>query len=149
MRALGIDLGSKRIGLAMSDAGGVIATPHRVLERSGSRDVDHAAIKDLATEWEVDVIVVGLPLGLDGSVGHAARRALAEAERLGVVTGLPVETYDERLTTVSAHQILRDKGVDGPDRRDRVDMVAAAVLLQSWLDRHTDPASTQRHPPTS
>lgn len=134
MRVLGIDLGSKRIGLAMSDPGEVLATPHRVLRRAKSQKVDHQAIADIVREWEVEHIVVGLPLSLDGSAGKAANAAQAEAKQLGVVTGVPVETYDERLTTVSAHQVLREQGVDGPDRREVVDMVAAAVLLQAWLD---------------
>jgi len=134
VRVLGIDLGTVRIGVAMSDAGGVLASPHSVIRRGRSRDVDHHAIAGICDEWEVDVVVVGLPLSLDGSVGKAARRAVAEAERIGVVTKRPVETYDERLTTVSAHQILREQGVAGPDRREVVDKVAAAVLLQAWLD---------------
>ncbi len=85
--------------------------------------------------------MVGLPLSLDGSHTAAARKAVAEAQRLGVVTNRPVETYDERLTTVTAHQLLREQGVSGPDRRDQVDKVAAAVLLQAWLDarRHDRP----------
>ena len=134
MRVLGIDLGSVRIGLALSDAGGVLATPHSVLRRAKRRSLEHEAIKAIVDEWEVDHIVVGLPLSLDGSVGKAAKAALREAEELGVVTGVPVETYDERLTTVSAHQVLREQGVAGADRKDVVDKVAAAVLLQAWLD---------------
>ena len=134
MRVLGIDLGSVRIGLALSDAGGVLATPHSVLRRAKRRHLDHEAIKAVVDEWEVERIVVGLPLSLDGSVGKAAKAALREAEELGVVTGVPVETYDERLTTVSAHQVLREQGVAGADRKDVVDKVAAAVLLQAWLD---------------
>lgn len=139
MRVLGIDLGSVRIGLALSDAGGVLATPHSVLRRAKRRELDHEAIKAIVDEWEVERIVVGLPLSLDGSVGKAAKAALREADELGVVTGVPVETYDERLTTVSAHQVLREQGVAGADRKDVVDKVAAAVLLQAWLDgRDTD-----------
>ena len=134
MRVLGIDLGSKRIGLALSDASGVIATPHSVVLRAKRRDEDHRKISDIIEEWEVQRIVVGLPLSLDGSVGKAAASAITEAKQLGVVTGVPTETYDERLTTVSAHQILREQGVAGPDRKHVVDKVAAAVLLQAWLD---------------
>lgn len=144
MRALGIDLGTVRIGLAMSDAGGVIATPLQVLRRSRSRASDHRAIAEICDEWEVDVVVVGLPLSLDGSQTAAARKALAEAEQLGAVTKRPVETYDERLTTVTAHQVLREQGVSGPDRREQVDKIAAAVLLQAWLDarQHPGPQTT-------
>ncbi len=134
MRILGIDLGAKRIGLAMSDPGGILATPHSVLTRSGSRARDHRRIAAMVEEWDVGRIVVGLPLSLDGTLGAAAEAAEAEAREIGVVTGVPVETYDERLTTVSAHQVLREQGVAGPDRKDVVDKVAAAVLLQAWLD---------------
>mgnify|MGYP001813531921 CR=1 FL=1 len=136
MRVLGIDLGTKRIGVALSDAGGVLATPHVVLQRARNRGDDHRAIKAIVDEWEVERVVVGLPLSMDGSSGPAARKALAEVERLGVVTGVPVETYDERLTTVSAHQVLREQGVAGPDRREVADKVAAAIILQGWLDSH-------------
>ncbi len=134
MRVLGVDLGSKRVGLALSDSGRVVASPHSVLLRSKSRRQDHQAIAELVREWEVGSIVVGLPLSLDGSVGKAAKAAIAEAKALGVVTGVPVETYDERLTTVSAQQVLREQGVTARKGRDKVDMVAAAVLLQAWLD---------------
>lgn len=134
MRVLGVDLGSKRIGLALSDSGRIMASPHSVLLRSKSRRQDHQAIADLINEWGVTQVVVGLPLSLDGSVGKAAKAAIAEAKTLGVVTGVPVETYDERLTTVSAQQVLREQGVAARKTRDKVDMVAAAVLLQAWLD---------------
>jgi putative holliday junction resolvase len=133
MRVLGIDLGSKRIGVAMSDVGQIMASPHSVIRRS-NKAADHRSIAEIVAEYEIERVIVGLPLSLDGSVGRAAKAALAEARALGVVTGVPVETYDERLTTVSAHQILRDQGVDGRDRKDVVDKVAAAVLLQAWLD---------------
>ncbi len=134
MRTLGIDLGEKRIGVALSDPGGILATPHTVIVRSGSRVRDHRRLAELVEEWEVGRIVVGLPLSLDGTEGPAAVAARAEADAIGVATGVPVETYDERLTTVSAHQVLREQGVAGPDRKEVVDKVAAAVLLQAWLD---------------
>jgi putative Holliday junction resolvase len=134
MRVLGVDLGSKRIGLALSDPGGVIATPHSVVLRGRRREDDHHAIAAVVDEWEVELVIVGLPLSLDGSVGRAAKAAIREAKALGVVTGVPTETYDERLTTVSAHQFLREQGVAGPNRKHVVDKVAAAVLLQAWLD---------------
>ena len=79
--------------------------------------------------------MVGMPLSLDGSAGPAARRARAEVEELGRTLGLPVETYDERLTTVTAERSLREQGLDAKERRKVVDKVAAAVLLQGWLDQ--------------
>ena len=134
VRALGVDLGTRRVGLALSDSGGLVATPLEVLERSGSEAQDHAAIAAVVTEREVEVVVVGLPLSLDGSMGPAARAARAEIGRLAAVVGVPVETSDERLTTVSAERHLRSGEVKRTRRRQVVDMVAASVLLQSWLD---------------
>jgi putative Holliday junction resolvase len=134
VRALGVDLGSRRIGVALSDSGGVLASPYETVERSGDEARDHRRLLDLAADAEVEAIVVGLPLGLDGGTGPAAEAVLAEVERLRRATPLPVETYDERLTTVTATRLLREGGVKGKARRRVVDQVAAAVILQSWLD---------------
>ena len=125
--------------MALSDSDGRVATPLEVLERSGSEAVDHAAIAAVVAERQVEVVVVGLPLSLDGSMGPAARAARSETRRLAAVVGVAVETCDERLTTTSAERHLRSGEVKGARRRDVVDMVAAAVLLQSWLDarRHS------------
>ena len=131
-RALGIDLGSKRIGLALSDASGTIASPYSVIERT-NRHEDYERIARVVVEEEVTVVVVGLPLSLSGEPTRAAIAATAEAERLATVVSVPVELHDERLTTVTAEQRLRH--VRGPERRRIIDMHAAAVILQSWLDR--------------
>lgn len=135
MRALGIDLGAKRIGVAVSDSAGTIATPVETLLRTPDRAALHRSIVALGREWEVEVIVVGLPLGLDGSVGPAAAAALAEVEELRGTAGVPVETYDERLTTVTAQRSLHDMNLAPAARRRVVDQLAAAVMLQAWLDR--------------
>jgi putative holliday junction resolvase len=132
-RVLGLDLGSRRIGVAVS--AGTIALPHTVLERARERASDHAAVAGLVAELGVERVIVGLPLSLDGSVGPAARAAASEAEALGDVLGVPVETYDERLTTVTADRSLSSLGLPGQARRRVVDKVAAAVMLQAWLDR--------------
>lgn len=134
MRALGIDLGSKRIGVALSDSAGSLATPYEVVPRSGDRQRDHRRIAALAEEAGAECLVVGLPLSLDGSQGPAARAALAEADELATATGLPVELWDERLTTVSADRDLLALDMKAPARRRVVDKVAAAVMLQAWLD---------------
>ena len=140
MRALGIDLGSRRIGVAVSDDAGTVATPLEVVARSGDRRQDHRRLLALAAEWEVGVLVVGLPLSLDGTVGPAAEGALAEVEELRDLSPVPVATYDERLTTVTAERQLAEQDLDARARRKVVDMVAASVLLQAWLDgrRHVD-----------
>ena len=134
MRVLGIDLGSKRIGIAVSDSAGGLATPYDVVTRSGDLARDRRAVLALADEVEAEAIVVGLPLSLDGSLGPAARAALAEVDALAGLTERPVETYDERLTTVTADRSLREMGVKGEARKRVIDQVAAAVMLQAWLD---------------
>jgi putative Holliday junction resolvase len=134
MRALGIDLGAKRIGVAVSDRGGIIASPLTVIQRSGSVARDHQVIAELVLEEEAEVVVVGLPLNMNGSSGPAAKAAVKEAEALATVVGVPVYTSDERRTTVTADQAMMEAGLDARQRRKRVDKVAAAVLLQHWLD---------------
>jgi putative Holliday junction resolvase len=134
-RVLAIDLGTKRIGVAASDPGQVLASPHTVLQRGRRRAEDHRAIADLVAELEAERVVVGLPLALDGSTGPAARAALDEVDELARLLPVPVETWDERLTTVAADRSMVARGMKAPARRKVVDQVAAAVLLQSWLDR--------------
>lgn len=146
MRALGIDLGTRRIGVALSDSGGSLATPYEVVARSGDRARDHRRIAALAEEAGAECLVVGLPLSLDGSTGPGAQAALAEADELAEATGLPVEMWDERLTTVTADRDLIALDLKAPARRRIVDKVAAAVMLQAWLDhrRLTSPGGS--HP---
>jgi len=139
MRVVGIDLGSKRIGVAVSDASGTIATPLTVIRRAGTRAGDHAAIAAIVSEYEAVLVVVGLPLTLAGDVGPAAKAAIDEAGAIARVVGVPVETFDERLTTVAADAILMERRMRAEARRRLVDKVAAAVMLQSWLDAR-DPA---------
>ncbi|MGQ0616033.1 MAG: Holliday junction resolvase RuvX [Acidimicrobiia bacterium] len=135
MRALGVDLGSRRIGIAVSDGGGRVATPLATVERKG-RDLAgvHRVLAELVAEWEAEIVVVGLPLSLDGTVGPAARAVLDEVDELARAVAVDVVTHDERLSTVTAHERLQAAGVAGRDRRRLVDRSAAAVFLQSWLD---------------
>ncbi|CAN5388627.1 Holliday junction resolvase RuvX [soil metagenome] len=133
-RALGVDLGSKRIGLAVSDRSGTIASPLSVLARSKSRRHDLSEIARIARHEEVEVIVVGLPLSMNGQHGTAANAAVHEAERLATVVDVPVEMHDERLTTVTADRSMIEADMRAPERRRVVDKVAAAIMLQAWLD---------------
>jgi putative Holliday junction resolvase len=133
-RALGLDLGTRRIGVALSDSAGTVATPYDVLTRSGDRTSDHGRIAELVGEAGAAIVVVGLPLSLDGSVGPAARGILDEADELRARLPVGVVTWDERLSTVEAQQRLRAAGVRGRKGRRVVDQVAATVILQSWLD---------------
>jgi putative Holliday junction resolvase len=136
-RAVGIDLGSRRIGIAVSDSAGTMALPRTTVVRSGDAARDRRTLVDLIVDEEAVVAVVGLPLSLDGSRGRAATEAIAEAEALAVLLAphdVAVELFDERLTTVSAHQSLSAGGADGKKRRGIVDQAAAAVMLSAWLD---------------
>lgn len=134
MRVVGVDLGTKRIGVALSDASGTIATPLTVIHRGATRAADHAAIAAVVAEHAAERVVVGLPLTLSGAVGTAARAAVDEAAAIARVVGVSVETFDERLTTVAADAILLERRMRADARRRVVDKVAAAVMLQSWLD---------------
>jgi len=132
VRALGIDFGERRIGIALSS--GTVASPLETVYRSADHASDHRKILELAAEWEVDTLVVGLPLSLDGSEGPAAQLVRSEIAELVAATSIPVVPYDERLTTVTATRLLQEGSVPGRSQRQMVDQVAAAVMLQAWLD---------------
>jgi putative Holliday junction resolvase len=131
MRVLALDLGSKRIGVAISDATGVLASPLTTLARSPDL-VDEVA--GLVASEDASWVIVGLPLNMDGSRGPAAVAASAEASALAAALPVPVELVDERLTTVAADRALIGRGRRAPARRKVVDQTAAAILLQGWLD---------------
>lgn len=132
---LGLDLGSRRIGVAISDAARILATPYETINRVGDRSVEHARIGEIIASESAVAVVVGMPLSLSGEVGPAARAVRSELKGLRRRLGVPVDTVDERLTTVSAEAELDRMGVDNRRRREMVDQIAAAVLLQAWLDR--------------
>jgi putative Holliday junction resolvase len=135
-RVVGVDLGSRRIGVAVSDASGLIAQPRVVLERTGNPADDHDLLLRIARDEGADTIVVGLPLTLEGDTGRAARQVLSEVDELRrrAGEGITVVVHDERFSTVTAQDALIESGMRRRDRRDTVDKVAAAVVLQSWLD---------------
>jgi putative Holliday junction resolvase len=135
MRALGLDLGTRRIGVAISDSDETIASPIETLTRGRDHAADHAAVAALVEEWGAGVVVVGLPLSLDGTNGPAATTVLEEVDELRTALTVPVETNDERFTTVTADHQLREQGVRGRKRTAVIDQAAAAILLQSWLDQ--------------
>jgi putative holliday junction resolvase len=133
-RAVALDIGTRRIGVAVSDSGGTVATPYEVVTRSGDRPADHRRIAALVEEAGAEIVVVGLPLSLDGSAGPAAQAILAEVDELRGVLPVGVVTWDERLSTVEAERSLRAMRVRKGRHRQVVDQVAATVILQSWLD---------------
>ena len=133
MRALALDVGDRRIGVALSDPTGLIATPLTTITRRGeAEDVD--AVLALVSEHEAGEIVVGLPLSLSGHAGPQARRVSHLARSLARKAAVPVETIDERYSTVEAEKRLREAGRRPSRDRARVDAAAAAVILQAHLD---------------
>ncbi len=132
-RVLALDLGDRRIGVAISDPAGTAARPLLTMERvSRSRDLER--IRTIVRENEVGGIVVGMPLGMDGSKGERARLTETFMGRVRGATGIPVIPWDERLTTVQAERALIEGNVRRERRRAIVDQVAAVIILQSYLD---------------
>ncbi len=132
MRALALDVGDRRIGVAVSDPLGMWARPLTVLARR-SREQDYRAIVALVEEHEIAVVVVGHPLEFHGEVGPQARRVERYAAGLAEHLSVPLVLWDERLSTAEAERILRESGESSRQYRSRLDAVAAAVILQSYL----------------
>lgn len=133
-RRLGIDVGAVRVGVALCDPDGLLATPLLTVPRDVEGGTDLRTIADLVTEHEVVQIVVGLPRTLAGREGPAAEAARAFVEGLAGVVAVPIVLSDERLTTVVATQQLRASGRKSRRQRAVVDQVAAVAILQGWLD---------------
>lgn len=131
--ALGLDVGKKRVGVAGCDGLGLIATGLTTIKRSSfARDVEQ--LRQLVTEREVNVLVVGLPYSMDGSLGFQAQEVQKFAQRVSAALSLPVEYVDERLTSIEAKELIIAQG--GSPSRDKalIDRKAAAIILQQWLD---------------
>jgi putative Holliday junction resolvase len=138
MVALGLDVGSRTIGVAASDPGRVVATPREVLARRGTA-ADVGAVVDLVDRHAAQDVVIGHPLELDGRAGHRAKRvegfaADLRAELLRRELPVGVHLWDERFSTVGAEQAMRDADVAPRRRRELVDALAAQLVLQNWLD---------------
>jgi putative Holliday junction resolvase len=137
VRTLGLDFGERRVGVAISDPTGTIARPLHVLVRA-SREEDFAAIAAIVAEHDVELVVVGQPLSLDGAEGPQARRVAGYAAALADALPVEVISWDERFTTATADEVLRQTRKEKDRRRARsggeIDAIAAAVILQSYLD---------------
>jgi putative Holliday junction resolvase len=133
---IAIDLGARRIGVAVTDGLGLSAQPHSTIQRrGGQRDLD--ALAALVREHDAERVVLGLPLDPDGERGRAARSVETFAERLRAAVPVPVELVDESFSTVEAEEVLLAANLSRARRRQVVDRVAAAVILRRWLDmRH-------------
>jgi putative Holliday junction resolvase len=132
-RALGIDFGDARIGLAVSDELGMLAHPLETIVVKDTRD-PLARVVQLATEKDVGHVIVGFPKNMDGTAGPAAEKARAFSEKLRERLTCPVRLWDERLTTVAAQRYLHDAGRNAQQSRAVIDQVAAQIILQGWLD---------------
>jgi putative Holliday junction resolvase len=132
-RVLGVDLGSTRVGLAVSDPEGLTAQPLEVHKRRDGEDLV-AVVARRASELEVGEIVVGIPLRMDGAHGPEADAAESFALRLEKATSLPVRRWDERLSTVEASRAMRSAGADARRQRGVIDKVAAALVLGAYLE---------------
>jgi putative Holliday junction resolvase len=142
-RVLGIDLGSRRIGVAVSDGLGLTAQPRTTLARHGGmRDME--SIAKAVKEADADRIVVGLPLNPEGKEGPAAAQARAFAEKLRATLRLPVELCDESFSTVEAEVVLIAANLSRVRRKQVVDKMAAAIILQRWLDARRGPTEESR-----
>jgi putative Holliday junction resolvase len=133
MRILGIDHGTKRVGLALSDETGTIAQPLQFLPAEPAAKL-FERLKETVAERNVEEIVVGIPRNMNGTYGPAAEKAREFVVALQKVLTVPVHTWDERLTTVQANRFLIETGMRREKRKERVDQTAAAILLQSYLD---------------
>jgi putative holliday junction resolvase len=133
-RILALDVGSRRIGLAVSDALGITAQPLNTLTRTTKR-ADFAQIKKLIREYHVTELVLGNPLNMSGEAGAQAGKVAAFADELRNLLGLPVHLWDERLTSAEAHRILDDSGhsKDRMHRKGKVDRIAAMLILQAYM----------------
>jgi len=135
-RVIGIDLGTRRIGVAVTDGLGLTAQPHATIARhGGQRDLD--AIGAVVRAFDAERVVLGLPLSPEGEVGRAASSAHAFAERLRAAIGIPVDLIDESFSTVEAEEVLLRPALSRKRRKQVVDRLAAAVILQRWLDRRS------------
>lgn len=135
-RALGVDFGTKRIGMAVSDPTNTLASPLETLVRRAGKRPPIARMSDIAGEYDVGQIVVGLPLGLDGDENEWCAEVRSMGDKLGARVGVPVAYVDERMTSVRAERAIRASGLSRAARqeKERVDAIAAQLILQAWLD---------------
>jgi putative holliday junction resolvase len=163
-RLMALDVGEVRIGVALSDASGFLASPYTTLHVARDESETWAAIQQLIEETEAQGLIIGLPISLDGEIHAQAERILAFAERLKAQIALPIAFWDERLSTVEAERLLVERGQNPRARRQgrghrgggqqserrrkrrgqqEIDALAAAVILQGYLDQHSEKRETQ------
>ncbi|MDD6282584.1 MAG: Holliday junction resolvase RuvX [Oribacterium sp.] len=136
MRILGLDYGSRTVGVAISDPTGLIAQPLKTItrERESMLRKTLSEIQEIVREYAVDRIVLGLPFNMDDTEGERARKTREFREKLSLRTEVPIIFMDERLTTVAAQEILDDSGIPRSEQKKVIDQVAAGLILQTYLD---------------
>jgi putative Holliday junction resolvase len=144
--ALGLDVGSRRIGVAGCDGTGLISTGLTTIERT-SFDRDVSQLRELVEQREVQVLVVGLPYSMNGDLGTQARKVKKYAARLAAALQLPVEYMDERLTSFEAEELLKAERRSPSRNKALIDRKAAAIILQQWLDARRSAVSLNLLPP--
>ena len=137
MRALGLDVGEKRIGVALSDIMGVLASPLTVIDASDKQTALHNII-EICNSNEVERIVVGLPRSMDGSIGVQARKVEAFCDSLAKAVDIPIDKWDERLSSVAADRAMITAGTKKDKKKELRDAIAAALILQGYLDRESN-----------
>ena len=140
MRIMGLDFGSKTVGVAVSDPTGFIATGVEIIRRGREDKLrkTYSRIEELITEYSVEKIVLGYPLNMDDSSGERVRKTLSFKEDIERRTGIPVVLMDERLSTVEAEELMNEMRISGADRKKVVDKIAATFILQWYLDEQRD-----------
>ena len=136
-RIMGLDYGSKTIGVAISDALGLTAQPLETIERSGENKLRRslARIAEIVREKDIKKIVVGLPINMDGRSGERAALTLEFVEKLRLRVDIPIVMQDERLTTVEADEILDESGLKKQDRKQFIDQIAAGIILKEYMEK--------------
>ncbi|HOQ08270.1 MAG TPA: Holliday junction resolvase RuvX [Clostridiales bacterium] len=134
MRIMGIDFGDSRIGIAVSDPLGWTAQGLETIQRKGTAEQDAERIRQLAVQYGVGKIVIGLPKNMNGTIGPSAQKAIEFGELLARMTGLEVVQWDERLTTVAANRMMHEVGMKTSKKKKSVDRIAAVFILQGYLD---------------
>lgn len=131
--ALGLDVGGRRIGVAGCDGLGLMATGITTIWRT-SFEEDIAQLQEIITDRSVEILVIGLPYKMDGSIGSQAKQVQKFARRVSAALGLPIELVDERLTSYAAEQMMIEAKISVSQNKATIDRIAAAVILQQWLD---------------
>ena len=137
MRILGLDIGDKNIGVAISDPEEILASPSCTIKRDSDEKAIDAILK-IIDEYEIKQIVIGIPYSLSGDIGNQAESVIAFKDKLAKCIDIDIETQDERYSTIAAESLLMEAGISGKRKKDRIDAAAAAYILQGYLDGRSD-----------